>query len=173
VDRVLTFATGLGVCGVAWGDAGITDVRLPGADGPRGTAVEDAAEVPAAIRAAIAGMTALLAGAAVDLRDVVVDERALDPFRRAVFAATRAIGPGEVATYGAIARVVGQPGAARAVGAALGSNPYPIVVPCHRVLAADGALTGFSAPGGTVTKRRMLEIEGAPGFRQEALFASF
>jgi methylated-DNA-[protein]-cysteine S-methyltransferase len=63
------------------------------------------------------------------------------------------------------------PEAAREVGAALGRNPYPIIVPCHRVLAADGTLHGFSAPGGTTTKRRMLEIEGAPGFTQQALFA--
>ena len=63
------------------------------------------------------------------------------------------------------------PDAARAVGAALGSNPWPIIVPCHRVVAADGALTGFSAPGGIVTKRRMLEIENVPGFAQASLFA--
>jgi len=88
-----------------------------------------------------------------------------------VFAATRRIAPATTATYGEIARAVGMPKAAQAVGAALGSNPFPIVVPCHRVLAADGALTGFSAPGGIATKRRMLEIEGAPGFTQEALFA--
>jgi methylated-DNA-[protein]-cysteine S-methyltransferase len=168
---MLTFATELGVCGVAFNAVGLTDVLLPGPRGVRGTAVEDAADVPDAVRAAVAGMTALLAGERVDLRDVVIDDTALDPFRRAVFAATRALGPGEITSYGEIARVVGRPGAARAVGAALGGNPYPIVVPCHRVLAADGALTGFSAPGGTITKRRMLEIEGAPGFRQEALFA--
>jgi methylated-DNA-[protein]-cysteine S-methyltransferase len=168
---MLTFSTGLGVCGVTWTDAGIAGVSLPSARGPRGTRVEEAVGVPAPVLAAVAGMTALLAGERVDLRDVVVDESGVDRFRRAVFAATRAIGPGEIATYGEIARAVGAPGAARAVGAALGGNPCPVVIPCHRVLAADGALTGFSAPGGTVTKRRMLEIEGAPGFRQEALFA--
>jgi methylated-DNA-[protein]-cysteine S-methyltransferase len=123
------------------------------------------------VRGAIAGIVALLAGEARDLRDVVLDERTLDPFRRAVFAAAREVGPGETSSYGEIARAIGQPGAARAVGRALGSNPYPIVVPCHRVLAADGGLTGFSSPGGIATKRRMLEIEGAPGFRQQALFA--
>jgi methylated-DNA-[protein]-cysteine S-methyltransferase len=116
-------------------------------------------------------MVALLAGERRGLTRVVLDERGIDPFRRAVFAATRAIGPGTTASYGEIAHAIGAPGAARAVGAALGSNPFPIVVPCHRILAADGALTGFSAPGGITTKRRMLEIEGAPGFTQEALFA--
>ena len=67
--------------------------------------------------------------------------------------------------------MIGAPEAARSVGAALGSNPFPLIVPCHRVLAADGSLHGFSAPGGTTTKRRLLEIEFAPGFTQEALFA--
>jgi len=71
---------------------------------------------------------------------------------------------------GDIARAIGQPGAARAVGRALASNPYAIIVPCHRVLAADGALNGFSAPGGIATKRKMLELEGAPGYGQQVLF---
>jgi len=88
-----------------------------------------------------------------------------------VYAATREIAPGATASYGEIARAIGAPGEAREVGAALGANPFPIVVPCHRVLAADGALHGFSAPGGIATKRRMLEIECAPGFTQQALFA--
>ena len=88
-----------------------------------------------------------------------------------MYAATRAVGPGSTATYGEIARAIGDPGAARAVGAALGANPFPIVVPCHRVLAAGGALHGFSAPGGVATKRRMLELERVPGFAQQALFA--
>ena len=76
----------------------------------------------------------------------------------------------ETASYGEVARAIGDPAAARAVGAALQANPVPIVVPCHRVLSASGDLHGFSAPGGIATKRRMLEIEQAPGFRQAALF---
>jgi methylated-DNA-[protein]-cysteine S-methyltransferase len=100
----------------------------------------------------------------------VLDESGIDAFRRRVYAATREIPVGRTATYGEIARRIGDPGAARAVGAALGANPFPIVVPCHRVLAASGALHGFSAPGGIDTKRRMLEIERVPGFAQEVLF---
>ncbi len=88
-----------------------------------------------------------------------------------VYAATREIAPGSTASYGEVARAIGEPRAAREVGVALAQNPFPIIVPCHRVLAATGALHGFSAPGGIATKRRMLEIEGAPGFTQEALFA--
>jgi methylated-DNA-[protein]-cysteine S-methyltransferase len=163
---MLAFGTAIGTCGVEWSETGITRIHLPG---PRVHGAEP--EPPRPVRAAIEGMVALLAGERRGLTRVVLDERGIDPFRRAVFAATRAIGPGTTASYGEIAHAIGAPGAARAVGAALGSNPFPIVVPCHRILAADGALTGFSAPGGITTKRRMLEIEGAPGFTQEALFA--
>lgn len=166
---MLRFDTAIGTCGVRWSDAGITSVLMPGS---RAVARDgDAAEVPAAFCAAVDGMVALLDGEARDLRDVLLDLGDLDPFRVDVLSATREIGPGRTATYGEIAWMVGAPDGARAVGAALAGNPVPIVVPCHRVLAADGALHGFSAPGGLATKRRMLEIEGAPGFRQEALFA--
>ncbi len=83
-------------------------------------------------------------------------------FHRRVYEAARAIPPGNTLSYGDIAKRAGVPGAARAVGQALGRNPFPIVVPCHRVLAAGGKIGGFSAQGGVETKRRMLEIEGAP-----------
>jgi len=116
-------------------------------------------------------MVALLDGQRRDLRGVALDERRLDAFRRRVYAVTREIAPGSTASYGEVARVIGEPRAAREVGVALAQNPFPIIVPCHRVLAATGALHGFSAPGGIATKRRMLEIERAPGFTQEALFA--
>ncbi len=82
-------------------------------------------------------------------------------FNRRVYAVARAVPPGETITYGEIAERIGERGAAQAVGQALGRNPFPIVVPCHRVLAADGGLGGFSAHGGVATKRRMLAIEGA------------
>jgi methylated-DNA-[protein]-cysteine S-methyltransferase len=160
------FDTALGPVGVEFSEDGITEVFMPG----RGALVDDGREPPPAVREAVAGIVALLAGERRDLRGVVLDDSGVDDFRRRVYAATRAVGPGETATYGEIARAIGEPGAARAVGAALGSNPFPIVVPCHRVLAADGALHGFSAPGGIATKRRMLEIECAPGFTQESLF---
>ena len=168
---MFVFDTALGLCGVRWSDRGITDVVMPGSRqllGARPGTVED---LPPAVKDGVAGIVALLAGEQPDLCGITLDERDLDPFRSAVYAATREIGPGATVTYGEIARKIGAPGAARAVGAALGSNPYPIIVPCHRVLAADGALHGFSAPGGIATKRRMLEIERAPGFTQASLFA--
>jgi methylated-DNA-[protein]-cysteine S-methyltransferase len=167
----VAFETALGTCGVRWSELGITEVLLPPARGLGRAGRSEPADVPEAIGEAIAGIMALLDGERRDLRSVALDERALDEFDQGVYAATREIGPGETASYGEIARAIGAPQEARAVGAALGRNPFPVVVPCHRVLAADGALHGFSAPGGLRTKRRMLEIEGAPGFTQQALFA--
>jgi methylated-DNA-[protein]-cysteine S-methyltransferase len=167
---MLLFDTGIGTCGLRWSDVGITEVVMPGSRGLSGPRSETSSAVPESVRAAISGMSSLLAGERADLSAVVLDERGLDGFRRRVYAATREIAPGSIATYGEVARAIDQPAAAREVGAALARNPFPIIVPCHRVLAVTGALHGFSAPGGIATKRRMLEIERAPGFTQEALF---
>jgi methylated-DNA-[protein]-cysteine S-methyltransferase len=169
---MLWFDTALGRCGVSWSETGITDVLLPEEGQPRRRDdVASLGEPPEFVHTAVDGMVAVLDGARRDLREVQLDQRGVDRFRRKVYAAARAIDPGASASYGEIARSIGEPGAARAVGVALGRNPYPIIVPCHRVIGADGALTGFSAPGGITTKRRMLEIENAPGFCQIALFA--
>jgi len=168
---IVAFETALGVCAVRWTLAGIAAVRLPS---ERTAALPrlEAVHAPAAIRAAIDGIVAVLAGEPVDLRWIPLDDAGLDPFRRSVYDATRGIAVGRNATYGEIARTIGRGDAeaAREVGAALARNPFPIVVPCHRVVGANGKLTGFSAPGGVETKRRMLELEGAPGYGQRALF---
>ena len=167
---IVAFRTSLGTCAVRWTDAGLASVRLPS---PRTEELPRAGEgvaVPRVIQAAIDGIVAVLGGAAVDLRSVALDERGIDGFRRVVYAATRTIPVGSTVTYGEIARAIGEPDAARDVGAALARNPFPIVVPCHRVVGAGGKLTGFSAPGGLATKRRMLELEGAPGYGQQRLF---
>jgi methylated-DNA-[protein]-cysteine S-methyltransferase len=164
----LAFDTAIGTCAIAWGEHGVTRVWLPG----EGRAMKATAPVPPGVGDAIAGIVQLLDGEPVDLRGVELNDRGLSPFDRAVYAAARDIAPGTTASYGELARAIGAGvDGARAVGAALGRNPFPIIVPCHRVLAADGALHGFSAPGGIATKRRMLEIERAPGFTQTALFA--
>ncbi len=168
--NTVTFDTELGRCGVAWSDAGITRVLLPGATGLPGSRFEDGAPVPPFALRAIEGMREVMAGRAVDLRDVPLDDRGIDEFRRAVYAATREIAPGTTRSYGEIARAIGRPDGARDVGVALARNRFPIIVPCHRVVAANGALTGFSAPGGLDTKRRMLELEGAPGYGQQVMF---
>ena len=169
---MVTFDTALGRCAVRWSDCrrhGRAAARRVRAPGP---AFEDGAEVPPFVRRAIEGMVAVLDGRAVDLRDVPLDERELDGLRRAVYAATRDIPAGTTRSYGEVARAIGRLDhqGARDVGTALARNPYPILVPCHRVVAANGALTGFSAPGGLATKRRMLELEGAPGYGQQVLF---
>jgi methylated-DNA-[protein]-cysteine S-methyltransferase len=166
----VTFETALGRCAIRWSDAGITGVALPQRTPHRGPAFESGVTVPGVVRGAIEAIVAVMAGTARDLRDVPLDERGIDPFRHAVYAATREIAPGTTRSYGEVARAIGRRDAARDVGAALARNPFPIVVPCHRVVAANGALTGFSAPGGLATKRRMLELEGAPGYGQQALF---
>ncbi len=168
---MLLFETTIGKCGVRWSEAGITEVVMPRSRGLLGERLETSSGVPEAIGGAVAGMVALLDGERRDLRWVALDDRHVGAFRRRVYAATREIEPGSTASYGEVARAIGEPRAAREVGVALAQNPFPIIVPCHRVLAATGALHGFSAPGGLATKRRMLEIEGAPGFAQEALFA--
>lgn len=171
-DPILAFDTALGVCALRWTCAGIAGVRLPSPATATLPRLVDAVAVPASVRHAIDGIVAVIGGAQRDLRDVTLDETRIDPLRRAVYAATRAIPVGSVATYGQIARAIGWrgPAAARDVGAALACNPFPIIVPCHRVVGANGRLTGFSAPGGLATKRRLLELEGAPGFGQQVLF---
>jgi methylated-DNA-[protein]-cysteine S-methyltransferase len=168
--HTLTFETPLGRCAVRWTEAGISGVLLPGAAGRTGPRYEDAEGLPAFVRRAVDGMIAVLAGGSPDLREIPFDERDLDDLRRDVYAATRSIPPGKTRSYGEVARAIGRPDAARDVGGALARNPCPIITPCHRVVAANGALTGFSAPGGLETKRRMLELEGTPGYGQQVLF---
>ena len=169
MTTIVTFETALGRCGARWSEAGISSVLLPSArldDLPP----RDDASLPDFVRDALDGMTAVLAGECRDLRHVPLDHRKVDEFRRAVYAATRDIPPGTTRSYGEVAKSIGLPDGARDVGAALATNPTPIIVPCHRVVAANGALTGFSAPGGLATKRKMLELEGAPGYGQQVLF---
>ena len=169
---IVAFETALGTCAVRWTDAGIASVRLPSPCTTEHPRLTGTADVPVEVRTAIEVIVDVMAGASRDLRFIVLDERGIDDLRRAVYAATRDVPAGRTATYGEIARAIGRsdPEAARDVGAALARNPFPIIVPCHRVLGANGKLTGFSAPGGLETKRRMLELEGAPGFGQQVLF---
>ena len=170
-QMIVAFDTQLGTCAIRWTDEGLASVRLPSARTAELPRLSDALSVSDEVRATIEGIVAVLDGVVADLRFVALDERGIDPFRRAVYAATRTILPGAIATYGDIARSIGRPDGARDVGSALASNPFPIVVPCHRVVGANGKLTGFSAPGGLATKQRMLQLEGAPGFGQQVLFA--
>lgn len=162
------FDTAIGRCGVAWGDHGLIAVQLPQPNEAQTRArlaqrCGDLAECepPPQVASAIAAMSALLAGEGRDLNDIALDMRDVPEFNRQVYAIARAIPPGESLTYGDIARRLGDVALSRQVGQALGQNPFPIVVPCHRVLAAGARPGGFSASGGTATKLRMLAIEGA------------
>jgi methylated-DNA-[protein]-cysteine S-methyltransferase len=125
---------------------------------------------PAFAQRAIERVRALLDGATDDLADLPLALENVPEFNRRVYAVARAIPPGRTMTYGEVARAIGDPGASRAVGAALGANPFAPVVPCHRVLAAGGRSGGFSAEGGTDTKLRMLEIERARFGSEPGLF---
>lgn len=161
------FDTAIGSCGIAWGPAGITGLRLPGAD-----AEPACAEPPPDVREVIDLVVAHLGGAKVDYGRVRLDFARVGEWERSVYALTRMIPPGETVTYGALAARLGDPRKAQAVGQALGRNPWPIIVPCHRVTAADGRMGGFSAPGGRDTKLRLLEIEGACAAESLPLFGA-
>jgi methylated-DNA-[protein]-cysteine S-methyltransferase len=162
------FDTTIGRCGIAWSGRGVVGVQLPEAN-ERATRARllqnfpDAREAPPppAVRRALDGIVALLRGEASDLAAVELDMDGVPPFHRCVYDAARKIPPGATLSYGDIAARLGAPGAARAVGQALGHNPFAIIVPCHRVLAAGGKVGGFSANGGVTTKRRLLAIEDA------------
>lgn|GEM_PF-10947 len=160
--------TPLGRCAVAWSGRGIAALQLPEATESETCAralrrLPEAREAPPppAVRQAIAAIAALLRGEAADLSTVALDLDGVPPFHRRVYAAARAIPPGTTLTYGEVAARLGAPGSARAVGQALGRNPFAIIVPCHRVVAAGGRDGGFSAHGGVATKRRLLALEGA------------
>ncbi len=172
-DGFALFETGVGRCGVVWGARGIRALLLPEtrAQALRAKLVArfpEAAESepPAAVQRAIDRIVTLLRGEVADLNPIELDMAGVPPFHRRVYEHARTIAPGKTLTYGEVAARIGSPGSARAVGQALGKNPFAIVVPCHRVLAAGGKIGGFSAPGGAKTKLKMLKIEQA----QQSLF---
>jgi methylated-DNA-[protein]-cysteine S-methyltransferase len=171
------FDTVIGRCGVAWGVSGLIGMQLPEATPGAAWArlrkrFPEAVEAPPspAIEQIIERVLHLLAGGRDDLTDIPLDLSGVPAFNLRVYEIARAIAPGETSTYGQVARAMGEPGAARAVGKALGENPWPIVVPCHRVLAASGGMGGFSAEGGASTKAQLLTIERARTSAAPTLF---
>ena len=172
------FDSALGACGIAWRGEAITHVLLPAGDREDTlTQLEwmsgaDSAPPPwpVFVDKAVTGMQALMRGEAADLTGLPLDWAGIGRFERQVNEAAQRIDAGQTRTYGEIAQVLGDANAARAVGVALGRNPWPLIVPCHRVLAAGGKLGGFSAPGGVATKRRLLAIEAAGKPREGELF---
>jgi methylated-DNA-[protein]-cysteine S-methyltransferase len=162
------FETAIGRCALLWRGGLVIGAALPERDEAAMRARLEArfpgfgeAEPPPFVVEVIGRIVRLLDGERVEFGDVALDLSGASALERKVYSAALGIPCGEVRTYGQIAREIGAPGAAQAVGVALGRNPLPILVPCHRVLASGGKSGGFSAPGGVATKFRMLEIEQA------------
>ena len=167
--RFTAAPTPLGAIGIVWGDAGIVETWLHAGTVDRARAhirraFPAAAEAtpPASVAAALGDIAALLDGQPRSIDSAELDMTSIPDFDRRVYEVARTIPPGRTMTYGEIADALGEePMRARDVGVALARNPFAPIVPCHRVVAAGGKLGGYSAPGGTATKRRLLEIEGA------------
>jgi methylated-DNA-[protein]-cysteine S-methyltransferase len=171
------FDTAIGRCGIAWSGRGVAGVQLPEGNerdtrGRLRRRFPDAREAPppAAVQRAIDGVVALLRGEPCRLDTVTLDMDGVPPFHRRVYEVARTIPPGTTLSYGEVATRMGVPGAARDVGQALGQNPFAIIVPCHRVLAANGKVGGFSARGGVRTKLRLISSERAGGHGALPLF---
>jgi methylated-DNA-[protein]-cysteine S-methyltransferase len=161
------FDTAIGRCGIAWNDLGITRLKLPEASDAAtrhrltlGAPTATEAAPPPAVAAAIALIVQHVRGEPAALETIVLDMDGVPAFHQEVYEAARKIPSGRTVSYGALAQTLGKPGAARAIGQAMGKNPFPIVVPCHRVLAANHATGGFSAHGGVETKAKLLAAEG-------------
>jgi len=163
----LVFETALGFVGIAWSETGLVRLCLFQSDR---AAVErrleklgfcgETPDVPGWAAALVADIRAYSEGKPVDFTAVPVDLAGVDDFRLAIYGAARRLGFGETTTYGELASRAGHGGLFRETGRALGSNPVPLVIPCHRILAAGGRIGGFSAPGGSATKEKMLALEG-------------
>ena len=172
------FETPIGLCGIAWCDGALAGLQLPELDLAatirrleRRFPGMSVAEPPAWVAAAIARIASMLHGEPDDLADLPLDFGRVGAFEASVYRAAQEIPPGRTLTYGEVASRIGDARQARAVGQALGRNPWPIVVPCHRVTGAGGHTGGFSAAGGRSTKLRLLELEGALDAEHLPLFA--
>ena len=159
----VTFPTPLGACALSWGLCGLTSFELPEAS----VQSDDITEVPAPIQELVARVQRHLSGDLQDFSDVHFDFRSVAEFPREVYHATLAVKAGQTSSYGDIAAKLGYaPGLSSAVGTALGANPWPLLVPCHRIVSVGGKMTGVSGPGGIKTKLRLLALEGAQLFAE-------
>lgn len=171
------FETTIGACALVWEDGCFIGAQLPERDEAaarkrleRRFPEADETEAEGFVAEAVAGIRALFDGEKRDLSYLPVALDSVSAFNRKVYEVALAIPHGETLTYGEVAQRIGEPGAARAVGVALGQNPWPIIVPCHRVLAAGGKTGGFSAEGGVEIKLRILTIEKARTSAEPGLF---
>jgi methylated-DNA-[protein]-cysteine S-methyltransferase len=159
----VTFSTPLGVCAIGWDGSGLARFELPEAR----RRADDLESPPAEIARLIDRVRLHLAGTYQDFAELPYNFGPVPDFARDVYRATLAVKAGQTASYGEIATAIGHPSAAsRAVGAALGANPWPLLIPCHRIVAANGKMTGFSGPGGIKTKLRLLALEGSELFAE-------
>ncbi len=157
-----TFPTALGICALSWTGNALTGFSLPPLDATDASEVIDTGQLPGWIATLCKRVKAHLDGVYQDFGDVAYDFSRVTSFQQEVYRAALHVSAGQVRTYGWLAESIGRDrGASRAIGGALGRNPWPLLVPCHRFVGADGRMTGFSAPGGLETKRRLLAIEGA------------
>jgi methylated-DNA-[protein]-cysteine S-methyltransferase len=162
------FDSTVGRCGIAWDASGILGVQLPEAREMETRRrmlrqYPDARELRPPLNAEIAidGIAALLRGKPCDFSDVVLDMNGMPPFNRRIYEYARTIPRGKTITFAELAKRLGASGAAHAIGQAIGRNPFTVLVPCHRVLAADGETVSFCMNGGTISRRRLLSLEGA------------
>jgi len=168
IMHIALFDTAIGTCGIAWNTNGIAGINLPDATPAKVLqrlherfegAIESAPSTK--VQIVIQQIQALLAGKAVNFNGVLLDMHGVPEFHQRVYELVRTIPVGSTLSYGEVAQRLDKPGAARAVGQAMGRNPFPIIVPCHRVVAANGKLGGFTASGGSSTKLRLLQVESA------------
>jgi methylated-DNA-[protein]-cysteine S-methyltransferase len=167
-EHYALFDTVIGTCAIAWSERGVTRMQLPDRNRDAGEKrllkrspdATPAAEPLPHIARVIAQIQRYAAGEPVEFDDVILDIEGAEPFHRAVYDAARRVKWGETTTYGALGAKAGSQGDAREVGVALSRNPVTLIIPCHRVLAAGNKMGGFSAYGGTVTKERLLALEG-------------
>ena len=164
----IVFGTVAGYCGIAWNDVGITRVQLPDRSAEaterrllRWLPGAEPGAPTAQVTEAVTAVRQYFEGEKVDFSHIRLDLDGQEEFFKQTYAAARRVGWGHTTTYGTLAKELGAgPEAARDVGQAMARNPVPLIIPCHRVLAAGGKVGGFSAPGGSATKIRMLELEG-------------
>jgi methylated-DNA-[protein]-cysteine S-methyltransferase len=176
-DSFLLFETALGVCGLAWTETGLTRMQLPEIT-PAATerrlrapgCLAWEASTPSEIAIAIDLLRRYFVREKVNFLDLSLDMSRIRGFEAGVYDALRLVPYGRTTTYGALADAVSSPGAAQAIGIAMGRNPWPVIVPCHRVLAASKKIGGFSAPGGVSTKRKLLGMESSVAPPEEDLF---
>ena len=161
------FDTTFGTCAIAWSEAGLTRMQLPAPTRSKTEArIRSAGGEPSGMplpgfaEEAVTAVKSYLGGKDAPLDTLRLDDSFVTSFNASIYRALRRIPRGATVTYGDLAKQVGQPGAARAIGAAMRQNPWPVIVPCHRVLASGGKMGGFSAPGGKATKERLLALEG-------------